>query len=116
MQHQTKKCQCVACGGKSIPACYRSRQLAASAQARLNKEGCGGVQSVHPQNNPISIVSSVKHVQHVPRIAKQSVDEKDQLIKKLESELFESQNQKTALMVGFGIFASVIGMSIYLKK
>jgi len=113
MQHQ-KKCSCVGCGGKSIPNCFRSRQLDVSAKAKLCKEGCsGGVQSVHPQINPVPIVPTV---QHVPRIAKQSVDEKDQLIKKLEAELFESQNQKTALMVGFGIFAAVIGMSIYLKK
>lgn len=116
MKNLKNECLCVGCGGKSIPACFRSRQLDASAKAKLSKQGCGGVQSVHPQINPVSIVPSVKHVQHVPRIAKQSVDEKDQLIKKLESELFESQNQKTALMVGFGIFAAVIGMSIYLKK
>jgi uncharacterized coiled-coil protein SlyX len=135
MQHQTKKCQCVACGGKSIPACYRSRQLAASAQARLRKEGCGGDEEY---------VNSEPSVEHVPKVAKKSVDKKDQLIEKLESELvveqsvydkkdhqimrlcakiekleselFESQNQKIALMIGFGIFAVSTGMSIYLKK
>jgi hypothetical protein len=121
-----RQCPCVACGGKSEPACLRSRQIAVSKRDKLIKEGCGGSeQCVNP-------IPSLEHaprvpkqsgIEHIPQVPKQSVDKKDHQInrllakiEKLESELFESQNQKIALMVGFGIFAVVIGMSIYLKK
>jgi hypothetical protein len=102
-------CLCRGCGGKSIPNCYRSRQLAASASAsasatKLNKEG--HIQIVEP-------VLSSRHVHRVVKVEKNQLESK---IRKLESELIESNNQKTALIVGFGIFALIISLSIYLKK
>ena len=126
MQRQ-RQCSCVACGGKSEPACIRSQQIAASKQDKLIKEGCGDDEQCV---NPIPTIKHVPRVpkqsgiKHVPRVPKQSVcDKKDHQInklldkiEKLESELFESQNQKTALIVGFGIFAVFIGMSIYFNK
>ena len=133
-----RQCSCFECGGKSKPACLRSRQKAESKQKKLVKEECGGDEQCV---NPIPTIkhvprvpkqSGIKHVprvpkqsgiEHVPRVPKQSVDKKDHQInklldkiEKLESELFESQNQKTALIVGFGIFAVFIGMSIYFNK
>ena len=121
-----RQCSCFECGGKSKPACLRSRQKAESKQKKLVKEECGGDEQCV---NPIPTIKHVPRVpkqsgiEHVPRVPKQSVDKKDHQInklldkiEKLESELFESQNQKTALIVGFGIFAVFIGMSIYFNK
>lgn len=105
MIKSSETCLCRGCGGKSIPNCYRSRQLAASAAAtKLNKEG------------HVQIVEPVLSSQHVPRVVKVEKNQLESKIRKLESELIESNNQKTALIVGFGIFGLIISLSIYLKK
>lgn len=106
MIKSSETCLCRGCGGKSIPNCYRSRQLAASASAatKLNNEG------------HVQIVEPVLSSRHVPRVVKVEKNQLESKIRKLESELIESNNQKTALIVGFGIFGLIISLSIYLKK
>ena len=90
MIKSTNKCLCHGCGGKSTPNCYRSRQLAASASAsatKLNKEG------------HVQIVEPVLSSRHVPRVVKVEKNQLESKIRKLESELIESNNQKTALQL-----------------